>query len=732
MHQPYPDLEEDRAVWHLFDKALQRQQRHCKNSRILVVDDEHLLRDSLQELLETAGYACDTAESGEAALQALGVHTYELMLLDIHMPGMDGRELLERVVNARQDISILIVSGDASWQAATATLRAGAVDFIRKPYAPGKLLDTIRNTLEKRHQEVEETQLVEQQRLSEQLHRFLVNQSPDLIFILDEQGRFQFTNEQFHSLLGYTSEELRNRPVQDLLLEPCPVLMPADTQATTYTDPIRNLELNLRKKQGQSDAGHIVVELSAERIYGPRGDAGQEELLGIYGVARDISKRKQAEALVNYQAYHDLLTGLPNRALFNDRLEQVIKQANREGRLLGIMFLDLDRFKLVNDTLGHTMGDRLLQEVARRIIKSIRKADTLSRIGGDEFLLLLPQVNNGEDVEHVASKVLAALHAPFNLDEHELFVRASIGIAIYPQHGLTPDLLIKRADMAMYEVKNSGRGAYQFYSPALDAKYLHKLNLEHGLRKALELDQFELHYQPLVQLSDRRLRALEALIRWRHPQHGLLGPDAFVAEAEENGLIIEIGRWVIEQAMADLRGWLNSGHRPVPVSINVSAVQLEYPNFVRQITDALNRYRIPGELLQLELTENVLMKSMHTVVGKLQELGELGLKIAIDDFGTGYSSLNYLKTLPIHSLKVDQTFLEDIDGRPDTQEHIVDAIALIARGLGLDLVAEGVELESQANYLMDLGCDCAQGYLYSKPLSHLETTNILDLQLLSA
>jgi len=711
------------SVWGLLNEPISNEPGVEKKPLILIADDDPLHLTSLSRLLALCEYSCKTVGSGAEALEALKANGFDLLLLDIHMPGIDGHQVLDRLKSWGSDVPVIMISGDASWDKATATLRQGADDFIRKPYSPEEIVSCIRSSLEKRRLRAQNTEYVEKLHVSEQLHRFLVNQSPDLIFILDCHGRFRFVNKHAETLFGVHKKLIIGKPISRFLLDECPFLTSDPDAWGEHPKAIRNIEVRLRKcPTGKPLVAedNVAVELSAERIHGTTRKDGTAVSTGTYGVARDITGRKQAEAKITYQAYHDLLTGLPNRMLFRDRVNLAIKQAHRDGSRLAIMFLDLDRFKLVNDTLGHSKGDHLLQEVAKRIQGAIRDADTLARIGGDEFVLLLPQIRHPEDAEVIADKIQHSQQAPFMIDDRELFASTSIGIAVYPEHGDTADLLIQRADMAMYAAKNSGKSSHGFYAKKMQEEYTFKLGMEQDLRKALEGSQLQLHYQPLVHISDRSLISMEALIRWNHPDKGLLKPDAFIHEAEENGLIVEIGQWVLRRVIQDLKASRDSGQQPVPVSINVSSLQLELAGFAGQIQKLLAAANLPGRLLQIELTENVLMKNMHSVISTLRELNALDIKIIIDDFGTGYSSLSYLKMLPIMALKIDQTFLGDIEPG-SSRETIASTIAAMAKGLGLGLLAEGVEEESQASYLMGIGCNCAQGYLFSEPVAGLQS-----------
>jgi len=416
--------------------------------------------------------------------------------------------------------------------------------------------------------------------------------------------------------------------------------------------------------------------------------------------------------VINFQAYHDLLTNLPNRALLRDRLSLAITQARRNKRKLGVMFLDLDRFKLVNDTLGHSMGDRLLKAVANRLQSCLRGGDTLSRFGGDEFTLLLPEVRTRDDVVVIAEKILDRLSGPFVIDGHELFVGASIGIALYPEAGDSEEALIQNSDIAMYHVKGRGKNGYQFFSEEMNHQFSTRLSLERELRNGLVQDELSVYYQPQVSLESGCIVGVEALVRWRHPLRGLVEPGEFLGMAEETGLITQIDEYVQQKAFADVVSWQQGGLGDIRVSVNLSALQLEQDNFVERFVANLTAAGLDAKSVKLEITENILMQDMEVVIPKLKELRKLGVRIAIDDFGTGYSSLSYLQQFPINTLKIDRSFVGDI--RADASDaSIINAIVAMARGLQLDLIAEGVENRTQLNYLHSQGCSEVQGYIFS-------------------
>jgi diguanylate cyclase (GGDEF)-like protein len=460
-------------------------------------------------------------------------------------------------------------------------------------------------------------------------------------------------------------------------------------------------------------------------IYQNEGDPKKKTYLGTYGVARDITERKLAEDTINFQAYHDLLTNLPNRALLRDRLSLAISQAKREDEMLAVMFLDLDRFKNINDSLGHVVGDELLQQVSTRLKSCVREGDTLARFGGDEFTLLLPKITRGkEDVSSIAEKINDVLKDPFVIDNNELYVSASIGISIYPRDGTNMDLLIKHADIAMYHVKDTGKNNYKFYSDDMTTPYFQNLSLETGIHKALDNDEFHLMYQPQINLKTGEIVGVEALLRWDHPEHGMITPAEFVPFAEETGMIVEIGHWVLRNACAELRRWRDAGLPEIRMSINMSARQLAEKAIVKHISNILKDYGIPGHCLEIEITENTIMSDMDSVIQKLKALSKKGVFIAIDDFGTGYSSLSYLHKLPIHTLKIDRAFIKEVNMQ-HSGNSIINTIVAMARGLNLNVIAEGVETQQQLEYLQEIECSEAQGFLFGKPLPADVITQLL-------
>lgn len=421
-----------------------------------------------------------------------------------------------------------------------------------------------------------------------------------------------------------------------------------------------------------------------------------------------------AATQIEHLAYHDALTGLPNRQLFLDRLDVAIASAHRSGIQLAVFFLDLDRFKLINDSLGHSVGDKLLQVVARRIRALLRDDDTVTRIGGDEFTVLVPSVEKVEDATIVARRVRETLKLPIIIDGRELFVTASVGVSLYPNDGDDAETLLKNADTAMYRAKTQGRDTVQLYAPAMNARALEQLTLENRLRRALPNGELELFYQPIVAMNTRRICAMETVIRWRHPELGLLAPDAFVALSETTGLIVPIGEWVLRTACRQLREWQEAGLPELRASVNLSVRQLQQPDFVTLVSEILCETHVPPETIELEITESMAMQSDGDTLGKLRELKRLGLRISIDDFGTGYSSLSALRLFPADSLKIDRSFVGHIVTDPD-DAAIAEAVIALARSLKLQVIAEGVETREQLAFLRDHQCDYWQGFLFCQP-----------------
>ncbi|MEO6022912.1 MAG: EAL domain-containing protein [Burkholderiales bacterium] len=696
-----------------------------RKNRLLVVDDEPRMLEVLLELLKLHGHDVTSASSGQQAVSLLQAAQFDLVLLDLNMPEMDGFGLMEHIERHAYGVPMIVISGDTTIDAAIQALRKGAHDFVRKPYRAEELLRTIDSALEKKQKTQSQAESTEHLAQSEKWHRYLVHQSPDILYALDSAGRFTFLNDRAEELLGIARSELMGRHYSHLIHE-------EDLKRAKHlfnerrkgNRAAREVELRLRVNPGGiGKTSWMNVEVSAFGIYEQQNDAALALFCGTYGVARDVTEKKRAQETIHHQAYHDGLTGLPNRLLFRDRLNLSIIQAKRAGHMLAVMFIDLDRFKSINDTLGHAAGDYLLQSVAARLTKCLRESDTVARLGGDEFTLLLPQIADRHAAENAARKVLAALNQPFRIDQQNYSTSASIGIAVYPDDGDTLEALMQNSDVAMYDVKAQGRNNYAFFSEIGNVAYSNRINLGHELHKAIDSKQLELYYQPQVSTHTGAISGLEVLVRWNHPTRGMLLPEEFIPLAEGAGTLSYISDWVIRSACIQLKEWLEYGLTPVRLGINLAAEQIQQHDFVPKFRELLKELQVDPGLLEIEITETTMMQSIESTRVKLIELSELGVKLAIDDFGMGYSSLSYLRNLPINAIKIDRSFVSDI--KAHTENSIVKAMILIAKGLRLNLIAEGVETNEQLEFLKSQFCDESQGYLISKPLNASDVTRLL-------
>ena len=619
---------------------------------------------------------------------------------------------------ASLDVAIIVISGDSMIESAIGALRLGANDYLRKPYAPQVLLHTVENVLHRRDLEKSNRAMATRLEGSERMHRFLVNSSPDLIFTLDEHFNFAFVSVRATQMLGRHAESLVGQSFLSIVFD-------EDHERTRYTlDRVRKGECSTELRFVSRESGeqrHFDVNLIPTDFSYSDLARGEQRHNGIYVVARDISERKQASDHLAYLAYHDVLTGLPNRALFRDRVGLAVIQAKRSGMTVAAMFIDLDRFKLANDTFGHQKGDELLKEVARRLGQGLRETDTLARIGGDEFTVLLPNLRSREDAARVAGKLVADMAAPFQLSGSEIFLTASIGISIYPDDGESIDTLLRHADIAMYYVKSHGKNGFGFFSRTMGEASSRRLSLENEVRHGLERRQLALYYQPQVDTVTKKIVGLEALSRWQHPTRGVVAAGNFIPVVEEIGLMPALTFWVIETACRDLRGWWDRGFDVQRMSVNVSPCVLEIEDFQERLLITLANFGIPHDRFEIEITENVFIGDRQKITDRLLAISRESIRIAIDDFGTQYSSLSYLRHLPVSTLKIDQSFVREIV-RADDSSPIVRAIIAIAAGLGLNVVAEGVETDVQAEFLSVQGCREMQGFLYGRPLpvAHLD------------
>ncbi len=535
--------------------------------------------------------------------------------------------------------------------------------------------------------------------------------TPEAIIMSDADGRIVLANAHTEKLFGYTRQELIGKPIE--------ILVPAGQRGSHaknrsgyYPKPVvrdmgaKKLDLKGQRKDGTT----FPVDISL-------GPLKTEQGLWVVAAVRDVSEREQYAAEILHQATHDALTGLPNRTLFHEFLVHGMAQARRAESLLAVLFLDLDGFKNINDTLGHAAGDELLRTVAKRIVDALRKGDVVARQGGDEFTIQLQDIKEAQDITLIADKLMEAIAKPYYAGSHEFHITASIGITVFPLDDNDADSLLRNADTAMYQAKADGKNAFRFYTAEMNATMCARLETENGLRKALQDEQFVLHYQPQVSVETGKILGVEALIRWQHPTQGLLAPATFISIAEESGLIEPIGEWVLTTACRQIQTWRAMGLGDIKVAVNLSARQFHRPNLLNEIRHILIETHVDAcpWLLELELTESMMMRDMEKNVVTLRRLREMGVLLSIDDFGTGYSSLSYLKRFPITMLKIDQSFVKGVT-TDEEDAAITMAIVTLGHSLKLKVIAEGVETEAQWNWLRESGCDEAQGYHFGRPI----------------
>ncbi|MBM4053326.1 MAG: EAL domain-containing protein [Planctomycetes bacterium] len=698
--------------------------------QVLVVDDDPKMLEGVRQLLEIHRYSVSTAEGGAQACLELLKKSYDVLLLDLHLDGISGYDVMEFIKDNSIKTPVIVISGNSSFASVSKAMQMGALDYIKKPYDPEELLITIKNTTSKKQLEEINTKMQRQLKKSEALHRYIVNNSPDIICTLNHEGRIMFINSKIEKFLEYKPHELIGKQYSEIV----------------NPDDIEKLNLFVKEKilhnPGDYQPDKIEVRLVPKGNYfqsrffeltlfpielnslGFQPKSANEKLFGIYAIVHDITERKEAKEYIHFQACHDLLTKLPNRAFFEDRGRIAISRTNQNNCTVGVMFLDLDRFKVINDSLGHAMGDRLLQSVTNRLESCLRKYDTLSRFGADEFMLLLPEISSRENAEHVALKIIDIMREPFMLGNQEIFVDITIGISILPDGGETIEQLIQDAEIAMYHAKSRGKKGIQFYDKEMNASSPHRLVMERDLRRALKNNEFEISYQPQIALNSGRIIGFEALARWNHPEKGKIRPIEFIPIAEETRLIEDLGEWVLRNACSEALEWIKKGYDMIRLSINISPMQIENPRFVEKFLHILDICKFPGKNMEIELTESILMTDLERMAHILNQLHKHAITVAIDDFGIGYSSLSYIQKLPIHTLKIDQSFMHSIKNETD-ESCLVNAIIAMGKGLNLNTVAEGVETMTQIKYLQNLGCHAVQGYYFGEPRSGQKCFDLL-------
>jgi len=673
---------------------------------ILVVDDDQVVRLMERSALEQTGFVVEEAENGAMALSAFERLKPDAVLLDVMMPEMDGFSACEemRKLPGGDLTPIFIVTGLDDLESISRAYEVGATDFLAKPINWGVLGHHVRYMLKAARGLLRLKQ-------SEAKNQALLNAIPDLMFRINKEGIFLEAKGLRDVVYIVPPHEILGKRLDEVLPEDV-------AQKTSY---------HVNRAFQTDDIQLFIYELQiggATHYYEARiVVSGEEEVLAI---VRDVSERIRAEGQITSLAYYDSLTGLPNRLLFKDRLRQALANAQRYGRKVAVMFLDVDHFKRINDTLGHNFGDLLLQRIGDRLMTCVRSTDSVARIvpeevtpivarmGGDEFMILLANIKQAQHIALVARRVLNGLSQPFMMGTHEIYTSVSMGITIYPIDGEDPENLLKYADIAMYQAKEKGRNNYQFYTGSMNVAAVERFTIENQLRKALTRNEFQLYYQAQVDIRRREVVGVEALVRWAHPEKGLVPPLSFIPLAEETGLIIPIGQWILRVACQQNRIWQTAGFSPIRMMVNISGVQFREKDFVENVMGTLADIGLDPQHLELELTESTAMENAEATLAILHALRERGVQLAIDDFGTGYSSLGYLQRFPIHTLKIDRSFVKDLDRDPNAAA-IGKSIIGLAHNLNLKVVAEGVETEQQMDFLQKCGCDHMQGYLFHMP-----------------
>ena len=675
---------------------------------VLLVEEDPVCANYIQKALAGTGhrpFRVEWVSRLSDALERLLKERIDVVMLDGTLLGGQGIEVFDQVIKAAPSSLILVLSGAGEEDAARQMVQRGAHDYFFKDHLDAHWLPrALGYAIERKAAEVA---------LFEERERAQVtlNSIGDAVIATDIQGNVTYLNLVAERMTGWCCEDAMGHPLAEVFkIIDGTTRRPADNSAQRAIDEDQTVELAPNAVLIRRDGFECAIEDSVAPIHNRDGNAA-----GAVIVFHDVSQSRAMVEKMSHLAQHDFLTGLPNRVLLTERLSQAIKQANRHRKQVALMYLDLDNFKHINDSLGHAIGDQVLRSVAQRLRACGRTTDTVCRQGGDEFVILLSEIEQRRDASNFAEKLYAVLAPPHLIGGHELHVTLSVGISVYPDDGPDADTVMQSADTAMYHAKANGRNTYQFFGTNMSTGAVRRLMVARGLRQALKREEFLLHYQPQIDLVSGAMTRAEALIRWQDPGHGLVYPAQFVPIAEECGLIVPIGRWVMREACRQIRAWLDSGLTVVPVSVNVSATEFRDKGFLEGIALILKETGLPPGYMELEVTENILMQDAESSESLLKALKAMGVRLAIDDFGTGYSSLSYLKRFPIDTLKIDQSFMQDIaaDGAGAT---IVSAVIAMGKKLKQRVVAEGVETRDQLAFLQKEQCEEAQGFQFSYPL----------------
>jgi diguanylate cyclase (GGDEF)-like protein/PAS domain S-box-containing protein len=634
----------------------------------------------------------------------LATHQVDAILLDLGLPDARGLQALQRAHAAAPRVALVVLTGLDDERLAAQALHEGAQDYLIKgEIDPRGLLRALRYAGERKT--MEDALFSEKERA-----QVTLNCIGDGVVCADDAGNISFLNRVAETMTGWSLADALGKPTLDVLC-----IVDANRKANERSVTQRRSANTILVCRSGAE---LPIEVSVAPIHDREGKP-----TGAVMVFRDVSVARAMAEKLAFSAQHDFLTGLPNRMLLQDRVRQAVALAPRHQKKVAVLFLDLDNFKHINDSLGHPIGDKLLRSVASRLVNCVRNSDTISRQGGDEFVVLLSEVEHAEDAAITAKRILEAVEDSHSIDNHSLHVTTSIGVSVFPDDGHDADTLIKNADTAMYQAKANGRRNFQFFTPEMNQWAVERQSLEQGLRGALERSEFALHYQPKLNLDTGAITGVEALLRWTHPTRGEISPAQFIPVAEDSGLIVEIGNWVLREACRQTQAWVEAGLPRISVAVNISAIELQQRTFLSNALTILQETGLDPTSLQLELTETVLMKHADHTATLLDTLTKLGVQFALDDFGTGYSSLSYLRRFPISTLKIDQSFVRQI--ALDPNEPLVSAMISMGRALNLTVVAEGVETQAELRFLRTHECEEAQGYYFSRPIPHDQLATLL-------
>ena len=695
-----------------------------KAFKVLVIEDDPNYFTLVHERLSqnrNPSFELIRSKHMQSGLERLGEGDVDVVLLDLMLPDCEGINSFVMVHKAFPAVPVIILTSVDDDAVAAQAIASGAQDYLTKGSFDRELLiKSICYAISRHHGQAQLQKYYQENERSkrslqdkDERFRSLVSNIPGAVYRFTlsapDTWKMEFVSDVMKDISGLSASEFMDQSIsvyfEKILPQDLALFQDAFQNAVRVGDAF-SVDYRVRHINGDfrwvHDQGRAVRD-------------GEGKVIHVDGVISDITERTKEKERFNQLVYYDALTSLPNRELFVDRLDQAVQQARRKKEMGAVLALDLDHFKRINDTLGHPIGDQLIKAVSARLLKVLFDSDTVTRISGGTFILLLPRLVKAEQAENAANKLLTAFKTPFLVQEHELFTSSSIGIALFPNDGETSDILIKNADAAMHIAKERGKDRYQLYSSSIANNSFERLVLENSLRRALERNEFRLYYQPQIDLRSGKTIGAEALIRWQHPDLGFIPPLEFIPIAEETGLIHPIGEWVLKTACEQKKLWDQQGFKSFRISVNLSASQFHYANLVDMVGDIIRKSGIDAKDLDLELTESTIMDRLEETTQTLRRLKNMGTHISIDDFGTGYSSLMYLKTFPIDTIKIDKSFVKDVTTDSDDQA-ITQAIISMAHSLKLDVVAEGVETKEQLEILRSQSCDIVQGYLFSKPI----------------